>query len=45
MAKAMVSLIDYAPFGRCARIANGDAELYVTLDVGPRIIRYGKLWT
>lgn len=41
MAKAMVSLIDYAPFGRCARIANGDAELYVTLDVGPRIIRYG----
>jgi hypothetical protein len=41
MEKANVSIVEYGPFGRCARISNGDAELYVTVDVGPRIIRYG----
>lgn len=30
----------YKTFGRVLAIENGDMELYVTLDVGPRIIRY-----
>lgn len=30
----------YGQFGNCLRIDNGLAELYVTLDFGPRIIHY-----
>lgn len=32
--------ISYKTFGRVLAIENGEIELYVTLDVGPRIIRY-----
>ncbi len=31
---------NYSIFGKCAVISNGKAEVYVTLDIGPRIIRY-----
>ncbi len=35
-----VKEINYSVFGKCAVISNGKAEVYVTLDLGPRIIRY-----
>ncbi len=31
---------NYSVFGKCAVISNGKTEVYVTLDIGPRIIRY-----
>jgi hypothetical protein len=33
--------IQYGPWGRCARLVGGSTEALVTLDVGPRVIRYG----
>ena len=33
--------INYSTYGRCVEISNGSVELYVTVDIGPRIIRYG----
>ena len=33
-------VVPYAGWARNLRIANGDVELVVTLDVGPRVIRY-----
>ena len=33
----------YKTFGRVLAIENGVIELYVTLDVGPRIIRYSTV--
>lgn len=36
-----VNEIQYSHYGRCCVISNGKVEVYVTLDVGPRIIRYG----
>lgn len=36
------SIIDsYENYGRCAVISNSVIEAYVTLDLGPRVIRYG----
>lgn len=34
---------EYLNFGSCLEISNGDVELLVTLDIGPRIIRYGMV--
>ena len=31
----------YAGWPNCYRITNGEVELIVTTDVGPRVIRYG----
>lgn len=36
-----VKEISYQAYGRCALISNGNIELVVTLDFGPRIIRFG----
>ena len=36
-----MEIVSYGGWNRCARIQAGDAELIVTLEVGPRIIRYG----
>ncbi len=36
-----VEKIEYAGWPNCYRISNGEVELVVTSDVGPRIIRYG----
>lgn len=33
--------ITYSHYGKCCRIFNGEVEALVTLDIGPRIIRYG----
>ncbi len=35
--------VKYKEFGNCIRIYNEKAELYVTIDVGPRIIKYNLL--
>ncbi len=35
-----ISEIKYKNFGRCIRIENAFVEVIVTIDVGPRIIRY-----
>lgn len=32
--------VNYPVYGKCARITNDKVEVYVTLDLGPRIIRY-----
>lgn len=31
----------YSSFGKCLKISNGHISVYVTLDIGPRIIYYG----
>lgn len=33
--------VNYKDYGRCVRLSNGVVELLATIDVGPRIIRYG----
>ncbi len=33
--------IDYDVFGKCISVSNGQIEIYVTIDFGPRIIRCG----
>src|SRR5688572_8385291 len=35
--------IPYGGWQRCARLTCGDTDLIITLDVGPRIIRYGLI--
>lgn len=40
MSKPVLKEIRYKNYGRCLSIANGQAELIVTLDLGPRIISY-----
>jgi len=35
--------VKYKEFGNCVRIYNEVAELFVTLDIGPRIIKYALL--
>ena len=33
-------IVDYKDFGKCLRLDNGKIEVYVTLDVGPRVIKF-----
>jgi hypothetical protein len=40
-ADVSVQKVEYKGWKNCYRISNGDVELIVTGDVGPRIIRYG----
>ncbi|MDR1002329.1 MAG: hypothetical protein LBL82_03545 [Oscillospiraceae bacterium] len=35
-----ISKTFYPPFGYCIKLANGDAEALVTIEVGPRVISY-----
>jgi hypothetical protein len=41
MAKIQIEQVAYAGWPNCYRITNGEVELIVTTDVGPRVIRYG----
>jgi hypothetical protein len=41
MANTQIEPVAYAGWPNCYRISNGDVDLIVTTDVGPRIIRYG----
>lgn len=40
MSTIVLKELSYKNYGRCLSISNGEAELIVTLDVGPRIICY-----
>lgn len=40
-AAVIIEKIEYRGWPNCYRISNGEVELIVTSDVGPRIIRYG----
>jgi hypothetical protein len=41
LAAVRVEKTDYKGWPNCYRVSNGEVELIVTADVGPRIIRYG----
>lgn len=41
VAQTEVSEQQYGSWGRCAYVTDGIVELYITLDFGPRIIRFG----
>ncbi|MDR1914696.1 MAG: hypothetical protein LBQ68_09495 [Clostridiales bacterium] len=41
MAINITEVCSYENYGRCLRLDNGETEALVTLDLGPRIIRYG----
>ncbi len=40
-AAVQIEKISYAGWPNCYRVSNGEVELVLTSDVGPRIIRYG----
>jgi hypothetical protein len=40
-AAVKVEKIEYRGWQNCYRVSNGEAELIVTADVGPRVIRFG----
>jgi hypothetical protein len=41
MGKVNIKEISYKGFGKCMEISNGEVDLVVTVETGPRIIRYG----
>lgn len=41
MGKITVKSINYKSFGKCIQVTNGIVDILVTLDFGPRVIRYG----
>lgn len=43
MGDTEIQQLSYGSYGKCVRISNGEVELYATLDIGPRIIRFGKV--
>ncbi len=36
-----MKIIEYGGWKNCVQLSNGDVELIVTTQVGPRVIRYG----
>src|ERR1044072_528657 len=38
-----MEIVPYGGWERCARIVSGKFEMIVTLEVGPRIIRFGEI--
>src|SRR5882757_10175999 len=40
-AEVKVQKTEYKGWKNCYRVSNGEVELIVTADVGPRVIRYG----
>jgi hypothetical protein len=38
-----MEIVSYGGWERCARLVSGDLEMIVTLEVGPRIIRFGQI--
>lgn len=41
MGKVAVREVNFKNFGKCIEISNGSIEALVTVDLGPRIIRFG----
>ena len=39
----MIEKLNYGKWGECVRISNGEIELFATLDIGPRVIRFGYI--
>ena len=33
----------YQSYGRCVKVSNGSIEVYATLDIGPRLIRFARV--
>ncbi|MBL8087925.1 MAG: hypothetical protein JNM85_07645 [Chthonomonas sp.] len=38
-----MEIIPYGGWSRCARLVSGDVDAVVTLEVGPRVIRFGRV--
>ncbi|HWA82395.1 MAG TPA: hypothetical protein VG820_03105 [Fimbriimonadaceae bacterium] len=38
-----MEIVPYGGWNRCARLVSGNLEMLVTLEVGPRIIRFGEV--
>ena len=43
MGKITVEEKVYGSWGNCVRISNGEVELFVTVEIGPRIIRFARV--
>lgn len=43
MGKITVEEKVYGSWGKCVRISNGEVELFVTVEIGPRIIRFARV--
>jgi len=41
LGKVTVRKIEYGVWGNCVEVSNGNVDLVATLDIGPRIIRFG----
>jgi hypothetical protein len=41
MSKPNIEKVSYGGWPNCYRLSNGESELIVTTDVGPRVMRYG----
>ena len=41
MPEIQIRETEYGKYGKCIEIANGTADIVVTVDVGPRVIRFG----
>ena len=41
MTQRLIEKVSYGGWSNCYRLTNGNVELIVTADVGPRVIRYG----
>jgi hypothetical protein len=39
----MIEIVNFGGWPNCVRLANREVELIITTDVGPRIIRFGKI--
>ena len=43
MPKIEITRTTYENFGKCVKMSNGTIELYVTIDVGPRVIHFSRV--
>ena len=43
MSEIKIRETEYMSYGKCVEISNGQVDLLVTVDVGPRIIRFGLI--
>ena len=43
MPKIEITRTTYENFGNCVKMSNGTIELYVTVDVGPRVIHFSRV--
>lgn len=41
MTNIKVKEITYGDYGKCVEVSNGKVEIVITIDMGPRVIRYG----